>query len=504
MYFCHLKNLTILNKYISLQSLIQAIMRNNGNLYSRFAQCAVLSFALAVFMVGRIHAAGDPAKGETLFKTNCLACHALTDQRMVGPGLKGVMDRWPDQTKLHKWIKNSSEFLKTGDKYANDLFAEYNNIPMTVFDHLADQDIDDIIAYMANPEATRAEVKEEKNTTAAQPPVASKDTKGGGGLSSNQITWMLIGIIIFLLVAISVIRSLSRIAENKRREKERKELLPARKPFDLFGEFYGWMATHKKISFTIIFILLNWLGLVGFWALNDIGVYGGFKKDGKVTGYMPDQPIAFSHKLHVGQNKIECTYCHSTAEKSRHSGIPSSNVCMNCHKAVDNGPVYGKQEIAKIYAAIGWNPQERTYFADYQNMNPDDVKKVFSDWLSDTEGAFAQVEPQIQKPVEWVQVHHLPEHAFFSHQQHVVVGKVECATCHGNLEEMDKVYQYSPLTMGWCIDCHRTTEVQYADNGYYSRLHNYYKEHQAEFESRGGKGFTVEKIGGLDCSKCHY
>jgi hypothetical protein len=114
------------------------------------------------------------------------------------------------------------------------------------------------------------------------------------------------------------------------------------------------------------------------------------------------------------------------------------------------------------------------------------------------------VEPQIQKPVEWVQVHNLPDHVFFSHQQHVVVGKVECETCHGKVGEMDKVEQFAPLTMGWCINCHRKTQVQYADNGYYDRLHEYYKKHYGEYEMRKGQAFTVEKIGGLECSKCHY
>ncbi|MBE2246126.1 MAG: c-type cytochrome [Candidatus Competibacteraceae bacterium] len=480
-------------------------MRNTGNFYTRIAKATVLSFAFAVLLVGRLHAAGDPAKGETVYKSNCIQCHQLSDQRMVGPGLKGFRDRWTDEAKLRKWIKNSTEFLKTGDKYANDLFAEYNSIPMPAFETLSDQDMDDLLSYMDNPDAAKPVVKDDTvDTTAAKVPPVS-DAPKSKGLSSGKLTMIIVGVIFLLLIAISVMRSMSRSAENKRRAKEGKEQLPARKPLSLFGEFFGWMATHKKISFTVIFILICWLSLKGFWALNDIGVYGGFKtNDGQVTGYMPDQPIEFSHKLHVGQNKIECTYCHSTAEKSRHSGIPSSNICMNCHKAVESGPKYGKQEIAKIYAAVGWNPKDKSYFSDYQNMNPDDVKKVFSDWLSDTEGAYAKVEPQIQKPVEWVQIHHLPEHAYFSHQQHVVVGKVECATCHGNIEEMDKVFQYSPLTMGWCINCHRTTEVQYADNAYYERLHNYYKEHQAEFESRGGKGFTVEKIGGLDCSKCHY
>ena len=478
-------------------------MTNSNTLKTHWMKAIAFIFIFAVSLFAQLYAAGDNVKGKTLFKTNCARCHYVTDQKMIGPGLAGVRNRWSEESKLIAWIKNSSEFLKTGDKYANDLYKEYGGQQMPAFTNLSDQDIQDLLAYIDNPP------QEEKKDDAATATAPGTETKGGkGGMSSSQITYLLIGLAFVLLILSAALRSVSRAMESLLREKEGLEKLPESKPFDIANYLknaWSWIVTHKKISFTIGFVILCWLLLKGFWALNNIGVYGGFKdKNGNVTGYMPDQPIAFSHKLHVGQNKIECTYCHSTAEKSKHANIPSSNVCMNCHKAVEVGPQYGKKEISKIYAAIGWNPVKKVYFQDYQNMNTEEVKKVFAEWLSDTKGAFEEVEKQIQKPVQWVQIHNLPDHAFFSHQQHVVVGKVECATCHGKLEEMEKVYQYSPLTMGWCINCHRETEVQYADNGYYERLHNYYKEHYGEYEMRKGQAFTVEKIGGLECSKCHY
>jgi mono/diheme cytochrome c family protein len=461
------------------------------------AMTFVLVFTLSLF--NQLYAQGDAVKGKTLFKTNCARCHNVTDQKMIGPGLAGVRDRWPDEANLKAWIINSSDFLKTGDKYANDLYKEYGGQQMPAFTNLSEQDLTDLLAYIDNP----VEDKPTADSTANASGGADGSSEGGG-FSDTQLTFILIGIAFVLLVLSSALRSVSKAMEKVANEKEG-IVQPEEEHVSFLNKIGSWMVTHKKISFVIILVLISWLSMKGFQALNDIGVYGGFKDDeGNVTGYMPDQPIAFSHKLHVGQNKIECTYCHSTAEKSKHASIPSSNVCMNCHKAVEVGPNYGKKEISKIYAAIGWNPVKKEYFQNYQSMDKEEVKKVFAEWLRDSEGAFDEVEKQIQKPVEWVQIHNLPDHAFFSHQQHVVVGKVECATCHGELGEMEKVYQYSPLTMGWCINCHRETEVQYADNGYYERLHNYYKEHYGEYEMKKGQAFTVEKIGGLECSKCHY
>lgn len=433
--------------------------------------------------------AQDVASGEKLFKQNCAKCHYVTEKKFVGPGLKDVRARWNnEEDKLHAWIKNAPVFLKTGDKYTNDLRKEYGT-DMTAFPSLTDDDINNILAYVetgGGPEPTKD----------GKGPVTNGEVKTGGkGMSQKTLVFILIGAGIVLLVLARALSNVSKAMDNVSREKTGEEKHPEPKPFDMFASLWSWFVGHKKLSLVIGFVLMSWLSYEAFVALNQIGVY---------KGYEPTQPIAFSHKLHVTQNGIDCKYCHSTADDSRHAGIPSSNVCMNCHKAVEEGPVYKKQEISKIYAAIGWNPVDRKYFEDYGNMPKEDVKAVFADWLKDSPGAIDVVQEQIQKPVEWVQVHNLPDHVFFSHQQHVVVGKVECETCHGKVGEMEKVEQFSPLTMGWCINCHRKTEVQYADNGYYTRLHDYYKEHYGEYEMRKGQAFTVEKIGGLECSKCHY
>jgi hypothetical protein len=221
------------------------------------------------------------------------------------------------------------------------------------------------------------------------------------------------------------------------------------------------------------------IGTIGVGIFLLYFTYWYFMGLGVTTDYQPVQPIAFSHKIHAGDNKIDCNYCHSSARHSKHSGIPSTNVCMNCHKYIDGSEIKNPDgqlkyngerspEIAKIYASIGWDPDAVAYKENYT-----------------------------QTPVKWIRIHNLPDLAYFNHAQHVTAGQVECQTCHGPVQEMEEVYQYSPLTMGWCIDCHRTTEVKTA-NGYYEG----HKEKIAEHYHTDK--ITVDKIGGLECGKCHY
>lgn len=205
-----------------------------------------------------------------------------------------------------------------------------------------------------------------------------------------------------------------------------------------------------------------------------LGAFGykfGMEEVGVQQGYAPTQPINFSHKIHAGQYEMDCKYCHSTVEKSKSASIPSLNTCMNCHKYVKAAEKYnGKTspEIQKIYNAIGFDGDNMEYIEGYE-----------------------------QKPIEWIRIHNLPDLAYFNHSQHVVVGKVECQTCHGPIEEMEKVYQYSNLQMGWCIDCHRERGIDSENNDYYEEAH---KNMLAE-----GKDYiTVADNGGLECSKCHY
>ena len=193
---------------------------------------------------------------------------------------------------------------------------------------------------------------------------------------------------------------------------------------------------------------------------------------GYQDGYAPEQPIKFSHKLHACQYEIDCQYCHSGASKGKSAVIPSTNVCMNCHKGISEGPTYGKDEIQKIYDRVGWDPE----------------KQVYNDSLI-TKG-----------PVEWVRIHNLPDHVYFNHSQHVVAGGIECQTCHGEIQTMEVVKQENTLGMGWCIDCHRETEVQFTNNEYYDIYHEFHEELKAGKRT----SVTVEDIGGTECQKCHY
>ena len=207
-------------------------------------------------------------------------------------------------------------------------------------------------------------------------------------------------------------------------------------------------------------------------------VFGYFMQIGVDQGYQPVQPIHYSHKIHAGDNGIDCKYCHSSARVSKTSGIPSLNVCMNCHKSIyevapetlAEGNKIGvnyNDEIQKLYAAAGWDDAEQKYTGNSQ-------------------------------PVKWVRIHNLPDFVYFNHSQHVTVAGVECQTCHGPVEEMEVMYQHAPLTMGWCIECHRTTNVNIKDNAYYTKIH------EALSKKYGVDKLTVAQMGGLECGKCHY
>jgi hypothetical protein len=253
---------------------------------------------------------------------------------------------------------------------------------------------------------------------------------------------------------------------------------------------------------------------------------------GRTQGYQPDQPIKFSHKLHAGTNKIDCQYCHDAARRSKQSSIPGASTCMNCHAAVKSGSQYGTAELTKIFASIGFNPMLNQYIADYDSWPEAKVDSLYKKWIGQEymsqksltsldEAGRSLVESQwegvtkalkndsngkIQGPIEWIRIHNLPDHAYFNHSQHVAVGQVACQKCHGPVEQMEIVSQYSTLGMGWCINCHRETAVKFTENDYYKQYERYHKE--LATKDKEGKVLrekvTVEEIGGLECQKCHY
>lgn len=402
---------------------------------------AFLTFFVLIFT--SLSQAQAQPDGAALFKAQCAQCHSLGENKIIGPGLKNVHTRH-DEAWLISWTKNSQAMIKAGDPAAVKLFEDYNKVAMPSF-ALTDDEIKAIFAYV------KAEGEKAPATPAAGAPGAP-----GAVPAEPGFPWVMWSVLATLVVLFLV---LGKVKEGLERALRAKQGVPEPEPVTPKQASKNWIRGNKKLIAVVLVILVFWGSVKGWNSLATIGVY---------TDYAPEQPIKFSHKLHVGQNGISCVYCHSGAEKSRHANIPSPNVCMNCHKYVQEGPVYGKEEIAKIYAALDYDPNTGVY-----GPNP--------------------------KPIQWIQVHNLPDLAYFNHAQHVTVGGLDCETCHGAVKDMEVVKQVSPLTMGWCIDCHRTTEVKTESNEYYTELHDKLK---AKYGADAK--ITVEKIGGLECARCHY
>lgn len=405
------------------------------------------SVAVAIALIS-LNTNGFAADAAKIYKQNCAVCHRLDAQKLTGPGLAGVASRVPQPADewLFKWIKNNETLRKSGDAYANKIFQEYGGASMNVFEGvIADDDIKAVIEYIKNPPVEKKD--------AAPTTTQTETTKTDG---NDNTLLILLGIVSLLLILAVVLRSvkynLLNVVASKKGEAEVIDK-------GWWGETKNWFMLHKRTLLALIIVVVLMLSKWAWDGLFGIGVYEGYK---------PEQPIKFSHKIHAGDNAINCQYCHSTVEKSRHATIPSPNVCMNCHKGISEGPNYGKTEIAKIYDGIGWNPETQKY-------------------------------DKPAKGIRWIKVHNLPDFVYFSHQQHVKVGKLDCNNCHGEVKEMTVAQQVQPLTMGWCIDCHRKTEVAgMKDNPYYESLH------KKLAEKYKGQKITVDKIGGIECGKCHY
>ncbi len=390
------------------------------------------------------------SEGSTLFNNNCTVCHAINDQ-VVGPALKGVTERRPLPWLL-SFIKNSQKVIQSGDDYAVNLYNKFNKTQMPAFGY-SDAQITSILAYIKSEStAPAAGATAAADSTGAVQQGGGGGAAQGGGISSDYLAIILIGLVIILvlilLVLILIISVMTRFL-NQRQDLDEadQEILTRRTNFKK-------IVTSTPFVGIITFIFLSIAVKLAIDGLYSVGVQ---------QGYMPKQPIAFSHKLHAGQYQIQCQYCHTGVMKGKSANIPAANICMNCHQQIKTE----SPEIQKIYAAIDFDPDSQTYGNN-------------------------------KKPIEWIRVHNLPDLAYYNHAQHVNVGGLECQTCHGPIQEMEVVYQYSSLTMGWCINCHRETQVNAKGNAYYDKL---LELHQA---ANPNEPMTVESIGGLECSKCHY
>lgn len=444
----------------------------------------LIAIGLLLSTSASIYAQGDAKNGEKLFKADCTACHAL-DKQLVGPALGGVVDRLKteqglDTDWLHKWIKDNKSLRASGDKYANEVFEKFNQTEMLAFPNLTDQEIDDILAYTTNPPAPEPVADAAAEGVTDVNSISSLEAQKMQSMNSKIILLSLLsigGLLVWLLLKL-------------------KQLVKLQQSEELTG-----LNASRAVSFADLYRKYNYIGkgiLVVLGIFAAYGLWNWLMWIGVYKGYKPEQPIYFSHKIHAGENKIDCQLCHSSAKYGKVSEIPSMNLCMNCHRSISeyNGKYMepGKDkafydgEIQKIYAATGWDPATQQYTGKTQ-------------------------------PVEWTRIHNMPDFVYFNHAQHVVAGEqaivngfneknpnakidVVCKACHGQVDTMNVVQMANDFTMGWCIECHRTTEVD-MNNGYNKE---YFKNLHDKLKKQYGSGakITVDAIGGLECGKCHY
>jgi cytochrome c2 len=411
-------------------------------------------FALIVFGLTFFSFSVFAQNGQQLFSANCASCHNVFKQ-IIGPALANFESRgpWADHTNLYEWVHNSDAFAAK-NAYTKDLKATFGGTAMTHFPDLTPKDIDAIVDYI--------------NKTANGPTDGGPKPPPPGPTTENK-NWVIFGIISLIMAIIAMI--LMQLNSNLKKLSDDREGILRPDPV----AFY-----KNKVYIALITIIL--FILAGFY-LTKAGIGLGHQQ-----AYEPKQPIYYSHKVHAGINQISCLYCHGNAWESRHAAIPSVNVCMNCHKAIqsyekgpalydaDGNEVNGTDQIHILYKYAGFDPANSTKW-----------------------------NPSMAKPVEWIKIHNLPDYVFFSHAQHVRAGKVQCQTCHGSITEMDEVKQFAGLNMGWCVNCHRTTKVNfnYTDSTG-NKFYSIYEKFHNDFKAGRMDSITVKDIGGVECQKCHY
>ncbi|MGV8880090.1 MAG: cytochrome c3 family protein [Sphingobacteriaceae bacterium] len=428
-------------------------MRRVSLILKQFSRSLLLVGGFSLLATSALYAQ-DAAKGEALYKSSsCGACHKI-DQRMTGPALGPIVSSETDESYLIKWIQNNQALIEAKNPKALTIYNEFNQAAMPVFTNLSDGDVKDILGYV------KAEFKKIEDAKAA--PAAGGAAGGTAAVGDAAPTSLMVfGLIGVILIAFLVILVLNRVISTLERLLMQKTGILPEETEEVDKVAVDRLAGLKKLSKNkkfVFFVVLCLLVALGSW--NWVTMWN----TGIQQGYQPVQPIKYSHELHAGVMKIDCQYCHSGASKSKNATIPSLNVCMNCHNAVKTE----SPEIQKIYNALGYDKETQKY----------DSTKA--------------------KPIQWVRIHNLPDLAYFNHAQHVKVGGIKCQSCHGPIETMPEVYQYSPLTMKWCIQCHKRTEVNAKGNAYYASMIDVHDK------IKRGEKVTAAVLGGIECGKCHY
>ncbi|WP_409966483.1 hypothetical protein PIECOFPK_00604 [Mycovorax composti] len=428
-------------------------MNNNKCLFN---QLTSLVIALLVSVAPVFGQGGDIQEGKTLYISKCQSCHSGDmKSNSTGPALAGVQDRWEDRGKLFEWIRNNQKLIASGYPKAVEA-SKFSPTVMTTFPDLTDDQIESILAYVDAKASGKLDTPKDGGAGAAA---------GSGVSTQNDLMYGVVSLILALvaLVLIYVNYNLQKAA----REAEGVKSAPSLPIY------------RNKTYIAIVAIVLFIIG--GYY------ITKAMINVNRQIDYQPKQPIFYSHKVHAGINQINCLYCHGNAWESKTAAIPSVNVCMNCHKTIQKytGPelkdrhgnvVDGTREIQKLYEYAGFDPN-----------NP-------NDW-----------DPSKAKPIPWVKIHNLPDHVYFNHSQHVRVGNVQCQTCHGEITAMDEVAQFSELSMGWCVNCHRETKVNFnVDSATGNQFYSIYERFHNDIKAGKMDSVTVKDIGGLECQKCHY
>jgi len=402
------------------------------------------------------HVNSNAQDGKAVFISKCASCHVM-GRDLTGPNLDGVETRWENTDQIKVWIKNYNTAIKAGYKRAAEVVNLFQS-SMTVFEgSITEPELDAVVKYI----------------TEWEPPVAAPTTPDGGSSESSGNSAIIFGIISLIMAIIALI--LLQVNSNLKKLSDDKEGVHRPEPV----AFYKNKAYIALVA--IVFFLVG-----GFY------VTRGAIDFGRQKNYQPTQPIFYSHKVHAGINQINCLYCHGAAMDSKHAAIPSTNVCMNCHKTIstyEKGPklmddagneINGTAQIQKLYEYAGFDPK---------NANAWDPGKA--------------------KAIPWTKIHNLPDHVYFNHSQHIKVGNVQCQTCHGEITNMDVVSQFSELSMSWCVNCHRNTKVDFNKTDSLGRksgnqFYSIYEKFHNDIKSGKMDSVTVKDIGGLECQKCHY